>query len=149
MANIPNPLPLPDNFVRRYLVGDMLVIRPILPRPNELRIFYSHAMDAGFRPGREVFWGPDQAPAFYYRPISPERQRDWKAMKSFQDLARFHEEVHPAEEFEQRMEQHTIMIGDDAIYTVMVNEKARTLDLYRKNDGDRDINTIWVETAYY
>lgn len=145
---IPNPLPLPDDCVRRYLVGDMLVIKPILPKPNELRIFHREAIDAGFRPGREVLWGLDRAPAFYYRPISPERQRDWKAMKAFQDLARFHEEANPTE-FKQRMEQHTMMIGDDAVYTVMVDEKARTLSLYRRNDGDENVDAVWVETVYY
>lgn len=143
---IPNPLPLSDDCVNRRTIGDMLVIKPILPKPDELRIFYREAIDAGFRPGREILWGLDRAPAFYYRPISPERQRDWKAMKAFQDLTRFYEEVNPTQ-FEQRIEQHAMMIGDNAVYTAMVDEKARTLELYRKNGDDED--AVWVETAYY
>jgi hypothetical protein len=149
MLTIPNPLPqFQDSFVDRKIVGDMLVIKPILPKPYELAAFYQAARDAGFREGRETCWGLSRAPAFYYRPISEERQKDWKAVKEFKRTARFCDET--GEDVREKFRGLTCDI-EGTCYKADVDDCSDTLQVFRKNEHVTEgwIEWIPIEVVYY
>lgn len=142
---IANPLPeFQDSFVDRKIVGDMLVIKPVLPKPDELAAFYAAAINAGFREEKEVLWGLNWAPAFYYRPVSEEQQRDWRATEIFKRMIRFHDET--STNFDE-INGSTCDIGT-ITYRVEVDHALR---VYRKNENPTGEQVEWilVEVAYY
>ncbi len=149
MLTIPNPLPqFQDSFVDRKIVGDMLVIKPVLPKPDELSGFYKAAKDAGFRDGNEIHWGPMRAPAFCYRPVSEERQRDWKAVEAFQRAARSYDQT--GEDVCEKLENSICSI-DNIKYRADVGRCSDTLQVFRKNEHVTEgwIEWIPIEVVYY
>lgn len=92
--SIPNPLPtLRDDFIERKIVGGELRIRPVAPKPDELALFNTAALEAGFRPGPEVLWGDETFPKYYRMPTDPQKQQDWQAVAYFKRQARMREHM--------------------------------------------------------
>jgi hypothetical protein len=135
-AMLENPLRgLRDDFVERWEHDGMLRVRPIAPKPDELALFHSVAIDAGFRPGPERVWGNERFPSYYYRPLDEQVQRDWEAVAWFQREARKCNEMGELD----KLAQFLLDIDDDIYQAQLDTGRNWCMTIYR---DEEEVETV-------